>query len=258
MRSTIPTPTAGETVARAKRTERAEARRRYRAAAAAEAEFEADEGAPSPSTGRASAAQPQREGPPRRRPSGWASAGRVPGRRSARSTSATTWPPCPGSRPTPRRSGCRCAITLGQHGRDHRRDERWRHLAVHVRVLHPDAGDRRRVHRRLPGAARELAARRDRRALLGDLLLRARPGVSDDDLRDAAPPTQAQARRSCSRPSSCRRSSAPSSRPAPPGTGASCGCRARTGPRPAQKSNAKKMGDGRTRGGTTAKASAKR
>ena len=32
MRTTIPTPTAGETVARAKRTERAEARRRYRAA----------------------------------------------------------------------------------------------------------------------------------------------------------------------------------------------------------------------------------
>ena len=32
-------------------------------------------------------------------------------------------------------------------------------LAVHVRVLHPDAGDRRRLHRRVPGAAGELAAR---------------------------------------------------------------------------------------------------
>jgi hypothetical protein len=40
MRSTIPTPTAGETVARAKRTERAEARRRYRAATATDPDTE--------------------------------------------------------------------------------------------------------------------------------------------------------------------------------------------------------------------------
>jgi hypothetical protein len=49
MRSTIPIPNAGETVARAKRTQRAEARRRNRAAAP-DAAFDLDEDTPSPST----------------------------------------------------------------------------------------------------------------------------------------------------------------------------------------------------------------
>jgi hypothetical protein len=49
MRTNIPTPIAGVTVARAKRTQRAEARRRNRAAVP-DAAFEVDEDAPSPST----------------------------------------------------------------------------------------------------------------------------------------------------------------------------------------------------------------
>jgi hypothetical protein len=49
MRTTIPTPIAGETVARAKRTQRADARRRNRAAVP-DAAFEVDQDAPSPST----------------------------------------------------------------------------------------------------------------------------------------------------------------------------------------------------------------
>ena len=68
MRTTIPSPNAGETVARAKRTQRAEARRRNRAAAPDPA-LEVDEGAPSPATaGRApqpsakAPATPQRMG----------------------------------------------------------------------------------------------------------------------------------------------------------------------------------------------------
>ena len=94
-------------MARAKRTARADARRRYRAEhAAIEDDHRAGE-----ATDDRGCRGADRGQAPRRRPRGQAGLGighARSGSRSARSTSAPTSPPCPGSRSTRRRCGCRC------------------------------------------------------------------------------------------------------------------------------------------------------
>ena len=139
-------------MARAKRTERAEARRRYRAAMTGDpaADTIDGDGAGDERAARAARARLEqdaraatRHGP--RRPDGLR-------RCLPRVDPADPRPSGPGlaargSRSTPRRCGSPSLITvastiavIGDAGRDA--------LAVHVRVLHPDAGHRRRLHRR--------------------------------------------------------------------------------------------------------------
>ena len=98
MRSTIPDPNAGETVARAKRTERAEARRRYRAATATDPATDVDDERRSRRARRGERAVIGRQGRSRpARPNGSGSS--TPSScRSGRSTFVPTWRPCHGSR----------------------------------------------------------------------------------------------------------------------------------------------------------------
>ena len=240
-------------MARAKRTERAEARRRYRATLATDPLAEDADGADESSGSRL---QPGRQARERRaepasrdraaRPSGSASS--TPSScRSGPSTSARTSPRCRGSRSTRRRSGCRSCITIGAHDRDGR-DRRERHgdrPAVHLLRRLP--GDRRGLHRRLPRAAGQLARRRDRRPRVGRLLRRAWA------LRACC------RRRSPSSSRSMRRGAvglgvhlladhrAPSSPPRRPGIAASSPCRARTANRRQSQAQKQRPGDGRTR-----------
>ena len=135
-------------MARAKRTQRAEARRRYRAA---NAPIEADRPrrtAPHrPATGRPAGRRPgddARPGP----------ADGLPRQRSAVVPTAQrarrTWRRCRGSRSTRRPSGCRCSSTVASAiltavagSNDARRQP-------HLPVLRDVPGHRWRVHRRLP------------------------------------------------------------------------------------------------------------
>ena len=240
-------------MARAKRTQRAEARRRNRAAAP-EGEFEADEGAPSPSTA-ARSPQPSAKAPatpPQRM--GFTAAFRA------------------AIRPLNVRADLAALPWIATHTH-----ALWVPLAITlastVAIIATKGGDISLfmfayfIQTPAIGGvfiAGFLAPRASWLLgaivglVLGRLLLRAGPGLSDDDLRHAAPPTQAQAQEI-----------ALSAFVLSPVIGAFFAAGAAwyrrflrlSSPnraRPAQKSNAKKMGDGRTRGGTTAKASAKR
>ena len=83
-----------------------------------------------------------------------------PGRRPQRRASAADAPPARGP------SWCPILLTIASVGAVHDRSAGGTqrhplgHRDVPLPVLHRDPGDRRRVHRRLPGAARQLAARR--------------------------------------------------------------------------------------------------
>ena len=91
---------------------------------------------------------------------------RPSGSRSTRSTSAPTSPRCRGSSPTPRRCGSRSLITVvGTRivGRGASDTIRAAITCLMYQYFVRAAGHRRRVHRRLPGAASQLAARPDRR-----------------------------------------------------------------------------------------------
>ena len=91
-------------MARAKRTDRAEARRRYRAAADIdESARRGDARAPLVAADTTSAGAGRGQTPARM---GFAAAFRAAIQPAQRPR--PTWPPCPGSRSTPRRSGCRC------------------------------------------------------------------------------------------------------------------------------------------------------
>ena len=220
-------------MARAKRTQRAEARRRYRATLAtdplAEDAVGIDEasGAGSSQGAKRSNAAPAAKAGLERH----AGAGRL--RRCLQALDPA------GPRPTGHR---RAALDHAPHqgdlaaGPDHhrrhdrdRRDRRAGHgdrLAVHLLRRLP--GDRRGVHRRLPRTAGQLGRRDRGRSRVGGLLRRA------GRERAAALAVRRAVHGQCdtvpaSRRSSTRRSWAPSSPPRRPGIAASSPCRARTG-----------------------------
>ncbi len=171
-------------MARAKRTERAEARRRYRAAAAADPENETAGGR-------------VRRG--RRRSTCRRLIGEVGRRGAGRSRTGFSQAFRQSFRPLNVREDLASLpwiaihtkalwIPLADHLRQHRlhrRDGRQRHdLRVHVRVLHPDA--RRSAASSSPGSwprASSWLLGVDHRVRVGDLLLDPDRGVPDDDPR---------------------------------------------------------------------------